>query len=124
MIIIIYDTISGNNEEMAKNISEGAQSEGSKVLVYKTGTKFPISILKDADAIVVGSPSLYGNMTPELNQFLDNLYDLNKTGKIKVTDKKGAVFGSYAWDGGWHTESIERRLRNRIKNDCSSAFNK
>jgi flavorubredoxin len=49
-------------------------------------------------------------MTPELSQFLDNLYDLNKTGKIKVTDKKGAVFGSYAWDGGWHTESIERRL--------------
>ena len=110
-VVIIYDSVTGNNELMAKAVAEGVESiEGVEAQLYKIGTKFPISIVNDAEALIVGSPSIYGNMTLELNQFFDNLNYLKEAKKINVKGKKGAAFGSYAWDGGWHTERIEREL--------------
>ncbi len=110
-VVVIYDSVTGNNELMAKAVAEGVESvEGVETQLYKIGTKFPISIVKDAAALIVGSPSIYGNMTLKLNQFFTNLNYLKKEKKINVKGKKGATFGSYAWDGGWHTERIEREL--------------
>jgi flavorubredoxin len=110
-VVVIYDSVTGNNERMAKMIAEGVNSiEGVEAQIYKIGTKFPVSILDNAKAIVVGSPSIYGNMSPKLDEFLTNLKHLSQAQKVLLTGKKGAVFGSYAWDGGWHTERMERKL--------------
>jgi multimeric flavodoxin WrbA len=69
-------------------------------------------MLNDVDAIIVGSPSVYGNMTLQLRQFFDNVKWLSTENWLRVAGKKGAVFGSYAWDGGWHTQQIAGELVN------------
>jgi flavorubredoxin len=110
-VIIIYDSYTGNNETMAKRVADGVNRvDGVTARLYKIGSKFPVSELNDAAALIVGSPSIYGNMTPKLEQFLDTLQALSRDNRLQLTGKKGAVFGSYAWDGGWHTDRIERAL--------------
>lgn len=104
-VLIIYDTVTGNNRLMAERVEEGVKSvKGVEVELHKIGSKFPISILGDADAIVVGSPSIYGNMSPELNRFFSNLKYLKEENRINLEGKKGAARAR------WHAERIEREL--------------
>ena len=111
-VIIIYDSKTGNTELMANAVAEGAKSvKGVDVQMQKIGTKFPVSILNDADAIVVGSPTIYGNITHELIEFFENIKYLVGAKHINLKGKRGAAFGSYGWDGGWNTERIVDELK-------------
>jgi flavorubredoxin len=111
-IVIIYDSKTGNTELMANAVAEGARSvKGVEVQVQKVGTRFPISILNSADAIIVGSPTIYGNITHEIVEFLGNIKYLTEAKHLNLKGKKGAAFGSYGWDGGWNTERIEEELK-------------
>jgi len=111
-VVIIYDSETGNTELMAKAVAEGVCSvEGVEVDLHKIGTRFPISILDGADAIIVGSPTRYGSITEELRFFFDNLGYLKRAKHINTEVMKGAAFGSYGWDGGWNTERIEQELK-------------
>lgn len=92
---------------MADRVAAGVRRvKGVEALLFKIGSKFPVSVLNDADAIIVGSPSVYGNMTLQLRQFFDNVKWLSEEKWLRLKGKKGAVFGAYAWDGGWHTQQI------------------
>ena len=111
-VVVIYDSESGNTEKMAKAVAEGASSvEGVESELHKVGTPFPISLLDKADAIIVGSPSIYGLPTPEMRAFLDSAKEQKATKKLKLKNKIGGVFGSYAWDGGyvvnWLSEAMQ-----------------
>jgi flavodoxin I len=111
-VVIVYDSKTGNTELMANAVAEGANSvKGVKTELRNIGAKFPISTLKDADAVVIGSPTLYGNITHEVQEFLANLGYLQQSKRIILKGKKGAAFGSYGWDGGWNTERIEDMLK-------------
>jgi flavorubredoxin len=111
-VVVIYDSKTGNTELMAQAVAEGAKSvEGTTVLVQKMGTKWPVSILKDADAVIVGSPTRYGSVTQELTEFFQTMNYLQKSDRVVLKGKKGAAFGSYGWDGGWNTTQIEDELK-------------
>jgi len=112
-IVVIYDSRSGNTEKMAKAVVEGASTiKGVDVELYKVGTRFPVSSLDKADAIIIGSPTIYGNPTPEMKAFLTSVADLKKSGKLLLKNKIGGVFGSYGWDGGWVTDALAEVLKN------------
>jgi len=111
-VIIIYDSKTGNTELMANAVVEGAKSVGGvDVELQKIGTKFPISVLNDVDAIIVGSPTIYGNITHEVVEFFENIKYLTVAKHLNLKGKKGAAFGSYGWDGGWNTERIVEELK-------------
>jgi len=111
-VVVVYDSKTGNTELMAQSVAEGAKDvEGTTVLVQKIGTKWPVSTLIDADALVVGSPTRYGSVTAELTEFFQNLNYLQKSNRVVLKGKKGAAFGSYGWDGGWNTTQIEDELK-------------
>lgn len=53
---------------MAKAVVEGAKVvKGAEVDLLRAGTPFSISKLSTADAIVLGSPTHYGNVTSDMN---------------------------------------------------------
>jgi flavorubredoxin len=111
-IAVIYDSKTGNTELMAKSVAEGVCGiDGVTAELLKIGTKFPISSLEKAAAIIVGSPTIYGSVTDELAFFFENLNYLKRAKLIKTDGMKGAAFGSYGWDGGWNTERIEKELK-------------
>ncbi len=110
-LVIIYETKTGNTELMAKAVAEGAKSiRETKVSTLRLGTRWPINSLNDADAIIVGSPTIYGNIPSDLQAFFQTLNYLQLKKRINLVGKKSAAFGSYGWDGGWNTRHIEDEL--------------
>lgn len=115
-VIIVYDSQSGFTEAMAKAVAEGANTvEGVDVDVFKVGTPFSISELDKADAIVIGSPTIYGSVTSDMNVFLDCVKVHKESEQLQglrwLSGKVGGVFGSYGWDGGWVIEKLGAEMK-------------
>ncbi|PTL37108.1 NAD(P)H:quinone oxidoreductase [Candidatus Methylomirabilis limnetica] len=123
-ILILYYSMYGHVETMAKTIAEGACSvEGVEVFIKrvpelmpeevarKTGAKLdqeaPIATVDELphyDAIIFGTPTRFGNMCAQMRNFLD------QTGKHWVSGalvgKVGSVFTSTATQHGGHETTI------------------
>lgn len=110
-LIIIYESNTGNTELMTNAVAEGARSvQDVQVEVRKIGTRFSISVLRGADAVIIGSPTIYGSISRGLVEFFSTLNHLQAANHIALKRKKGAAFGSYGWDRGWSTERLEMEL--------------
>lgn len=96
-VLVIYDTMWGSTEMIAKALVEGLSSEGVKVILFNLSSTDKTEIIKetlDAKALLIGSPTLNVGMFPTVAGFLTYLKGLKPKGKI------GACFGSYGWGGG------------------------
>ena len=111
-LVIVYDSTTGNTELMAKAVDQGACGiEGVTANIHKLGTKFPISTLEKAAAIIVGSPTVYGGVSEGVAFFFNNLGYLERANLVDTGKMKGAAFASYGWDGGWVVGRIEMELK-------------
>ena len=94
-VMVVYDSLSGNTEKMAKAIAKGAESVvGTVVEVKKIGEPFSLSMLAKADGVAFGSPCIYANVTDRMQYFLENMTAYVKAGKMDVRGKHAAIFGS------------------------------
>jgi menaquinone-dependent protoporphyrinogen IX oxidase len=62
-VFIVYDLITGNTEKVAKLIAPGVREAGSKVQVKRV-ENVEVYELTEANAIILGSPTHYGSMSP------------------------------------------------------------
>jgi len=96
-VAIVFDTMWGSTDKMARAIAEGVTSQDVDVRMLKLrssdSTEAMTEIL-DAKAVIVGSPTLNNQMFPTIGQFLTYA-----TG-LRPKDKLWAFFGSYGWGGG------------------------
>lgn len=102
-VSIIYWTGSGNTEQMANFIAEGAKEAGADVDVAHVSS-VKAEDVQDADILVLGSPSMGVEVIEEseMEPFVASL-------EGKVNGKKIALFGSYGWgDGQWLRDWVER----------------
>jgi flavorubredoxin len=85
-VVIVYDTMWGSTDKMARAIAEGAASQGVDVKLLKLRasdlTEAMTEIL-DAKAVVVGSPTLNSQMFPTLGQFLTYATGLRPKDKLE-----------------------------------------
>ena len=96
-VVIVFDTMWGSTDKMARAIAEGAISQGVEVKLLKlraSDSSEAATEILDAKAVVVGSPTLNSQMFPTLSQFLTYI-----TG-LRPKDKLWGFFGSYGWGGG------------------------
>lgn len=111
-IVIIYDSKSGFTERMGKAVVEGVKAvENVEAELLKVGKPFSVSKLEAAGALILGSPTIYGNVTQEMRAFLESVKEHKETGKLKLKGKIGGVFGSYGWDGGWVVEKLSEDMQ-------------
>ncbi|MDY6964642.1 MAG: FprA family A-type flavoprotein [Halobacteriota archaeon] len=95
--VIVYDTMWGSTDKMAKAILEGISSEGVEVKLLKLRENHRSDVMKevlDTKAVIVGSPTLNNGMFPTVADFLTYMKGLRPKNKI------GAAFGSHGWAGG------------------------
>jgi len=95
--VIVYDTMWGSTERVAKALAEGISSEGVVVNLYRlrdTHNSDVIAQILEARAVLVGSPTLNNGLFPPVASFLAYMKGL------KPRNKMGAAFGSYGWGGG------------------------
>ncbi len=111
-VLVVYYSMYGHVETMAKTVAEGAKSVSDVEVTLKrvpelmteqqakdAGAKLeqsaPIASpdeLADYDAIIFGTPTRYGNMCAQMRQFLDQTGSLWAKGKLIA--KVGSVFTS------------------------------
>ena len=122
-VLVLYYSSYGHIETMAAAIAEGARSSGATVDIkrvpelvsdevaakshFKTQQAAPVATVDDLaqyDAIIVGTPTRFGNMTAQMKNFLDQTGGLWATGKL--VGKVGAVFTSTATQHGGQESTI------------------
>jgi flavorubredoxin len=95
--VVVFDTMWGSTDKMARAIADGLISGGIEVKLLKlraTDNTDVVTEILDAKAVVVGSPTLNNQMFPTVGSFLTYVTGLKPKGKI------WAFFGSYGWGGG------------------------
>ena len=95
--IVVFDTMWGSTDKMARAIAEGIISQGVEAKLLKlrgTDNTDIVTEIVDAKAVLVGSPTLNNGMFPSLGTFLTYITGLKPKGKI------WSFFGSYGWGGG------------------------
>ena len=122
-VLVLYYSSYGHIETMAAAIAEGARSSGATVDIkrvpelvsdemaakshFKTQQAAPVATVDDLaqyDAIIVGTPTRFGNMAAQMKNFLDQTGGLWATGKL--VGKVGAVFTSTATQHGGQESTI------------------
>ena len=101
--LVVFDSKSGNTAKMAEAIGEGLGEAGLTVAIKKVD-ETSLDDFVAADAIVMGSPTYFSNMTAKTKVLIDETVKLwpGEPGKLK--DKIGAAFTSCGGaDGGNET---------------------
>ncbi|HUT30860.1 MAG TPA: flavodoxin family protein [Sedimentisphaerales bacterium] len=99
--IVIYYSRSGNTREMAETIAKGMK-EGGLPTECKSVDKVKAEDLLKYDAIVVGSPTYYGQMAGPVKQLFDDAVSYHG----RLDGKVGAAFTSSANIGGGNETTV------------------
>jgi flavorubredoxin len=105
--VVVYDTMWGSTDLMARAIGDGLSEAGTNTKVMKLRAAHRSDIateLLDAGALIVGSPTLNNTVFPTMADALTYCKGLRFTGLV------GAAFGSYGWGGG-AVKQLEELLR-------------
>lgn len=96
-VLIIYYSETGNTEKLAHAIATGAQKISSVTTIVKTPDQVTDEDLKSADAIILGSPTYWGDMAAQMKTFIDNWWFKYKT---SLVNKIGGAFSTGAGEFG------------------------
>src|SRR5262245_14571987 len=127
-ILVLYYSSYGHVERMAEAIAAGARDEATDVVIkrvpelvpeevagkagYKLNQIAPIAQpreLADYDAIIIGTPTRFGNMASQMNNFLDQTGGL--WAQDKLVGKVGSVLTSMeSQHGGRVTTVLVKRV--------------
>ena len=122
-VLVLYYSSYGHIETMAGAVAEGARAAGAEVHVkrvpelvlrevaekshFKVDQAAPLATveeLPDYDAIIIGTPTRFGNMAAQMKNFLDQTGGLWFAGKL--VGKVGSVFTSTATQHGGQESTI------------------
>lgn len=94
-ILVTYHSLSGNTERMAEAVVDGAKSVAGTQVVLKRVGHVTADDLFSADAVVVGSPVYWSNMSGEVKTFFDNWqFKFGVFPEFKMKNKIGAAFAT------------------------------
>ena len=106
-IVVVYETMWGSTEKMARSIVAGAADAGIEVKLFDIAQSDRTEVIKemlDAKGFILGSSTHDNDMLTTLAGFLQFLKGLGPKNRI------AAAFGSYGWAGG-AVKNIEGILR-------------
>jgi len=115
-VLVLYHSSYGHIEAMAAAVAEGARGAGAEVAIKRVPELVPAEVaakagmktgaaplatveeLPEYDAIIIGTPTRFGNMAAQMRNFLDQTGPLWANGAL--LGKVGSVFTSTATGGG------------------------
>lgn len=112
-VYVVYWSGTGNTQEMAMAIADGAKENGAEVTVWNVD-EADIEELKKAKALALGCPSMGAEQLEEasMEPFMCDL-------DSQINGKTIALFGSYGWgDGQWMKD-----WEDRIASDAATVLN-
>ena len=131
-VLVVYHTIYGHTLQLARAVTEGVKSVAGVEAVFRRAPEFPhtekeleagegyatqiwkeqksipactLDDLREADGILLGSPTRYGNMTAQMKALIDSTASLWLAGAME--GKPAGVFTSTAsTHGGQETTCV------------------
>lgn len=95
-VAVVYWSGTGNTQEMALAVANGAKESGADVSVF-TSSEFSSDMTDNFDALAFGCPAMGAEMLEE-----DEFEPMFDSCRAFISGKKIALFGSYGWgDGEW-----------------------
>ena len=94
-VLVVYHSATGNTEKTAQGVADGATAISGTSVVLKKVAEVAANDLSSSDAVIVGSPVSFANMSGEIKTFFDNWslkFDLFKDRKMR--NKVGAAFST------------------------------
>ena len=89
-VLVVYDSRTGRTEKMALAVAKGAEQAGGVEVTVKKAEQTSPDDLLSADAIIMGSPTYFGQMSAKLKALIDESIKVHK----KLGGKVGAAFTS------------------------------
>jgi NAD(P)H dehydrogenase (quinone) len=94
-VLVTYHSLSGNTERMADAVAEGVKSVSGTVVILKPVGEVTAEDLFSSDAVIVGSPVYWSNMSGEVKTFFDNWqFKFGVFPEFKMKNKVGAAFAT------------------------------
>jgi NAD(P)H dehydrogenase (quinone) len=94
-VLVTYHSLSGNTERMAEAVVEGAKSVPGTTVMLKRVGQVTAEDLLSSDAVIVGSPVYWSNMSGEVKTFFDNWqFKFGVFPEFKMKNKVGAAFAT------------------------------
>ena len=90
-IAVVYWSGTGNTEQMAFAVLEGAKEKGADAVLFQA-SEFDASMMDSYDAVAFGCPAMGAEVLEE-----DEFQPLFDSCETKLSGKKIALFGSYGW---------------------------
>jgi NAD(P)H dehydrogenase (quinone) len=129
---VLYYSSYGHIEKMAEAVAEGAREAGAEADIlrvpetapqavveaahFKTAAPYPVisgpDVLKDYDAIIVGSPTRFGRISSQMASFWDTAGGLWASGALH--NKVGGAFTSSATQHGGNETTLFSILTNLL----------
>jgi len=94
-ILISYFSKTGHTKAMAEEVAKGASIEGCDVML-KAVSDTSVDDMRDADAVVFGSPTYYGGAASELKLLIDQSVKYHGS----LDGKVGGAFATAGMLGG------------------------
>jgi NAD(P)H dehydrogenase (quinone) len=96
-VLVTFHSGSGNTEKMAQGVADGAKGVSGTTVVLKRVGDVAAGDLLSSDAVIVGSPVYFGNMSGEVKTFFDNwTLKFGLFQERKMRNKVGAAFATGA----------------------------
>ena len=116
-VAVVYWSGTGNTEEMANAVAEGAKNAGCQVCLAPAA-EFSADRMDEFDAVAFGCPAM-GAEELEDSEFDPLFQDC----RAKLSGKRIALFGSYGWgDGEWMRTWEETCQGDGAKLACESVI--
>lgn len=90
-VLVAYHSRTGNTEQMARGVVEGARRVPGAVTTLKKVGEVSKEDLDAADGIILGCPTYFANVPGEMKTIID---DWNWKLKVDFTDKVGGAFAT------------------------------
>ncbi|MDO8547597.1 MAG: NAD(P)H-dependent oxidoreductase [Nitrospirales bacterium] len=94
-VLVTYHSLSGSTEKMARAVAEGAKTvPGARIALKRVGEVTGPDLFS-SDAVIVGSPVYWSNMSGEVKTFFDNWqFKFGVFPEFKMRNKVGAAFAT------------------------------
>jgi len=96
IVLVTYHSATGNTEKMAQGVAEGAKTVSGTTVVLKRVGDVTSNDLISSDAVIVGSPVYFANMSGEVKTFLDNWGLQSKFDLFRERKMRNKVGGAFA----------------------------
>ena len=96
-VLVVYYSMSGNTEALAKAVAEGVKRVPGVVVNIKQIKDVIKADVENAEGVILGSPTYYANIPGVMKTALDNW---KMDWRVDLTNKVGAAFATGGGDSG------------------------